>query len=141
MMRQALRFRATGAVIPGATIPHRLLASVKLRTAGLTHRGGDIGFFENESLRGKTIDVRCLDLLFTIAGQLRAHVIHDDPEDVGFNRGCGCASGMQRSQRYDQQGGEKGECVFHFGTGIVTVPCFHFFGPDCSCLIHARLKV
>jgi hypothetical protein len=87
MMRQALRFRATGAVIPGATIPHRLLASVKLRTAGLTHRGGDIGFFENESLRGKTIDVRCLGVLTAVDGEITERaVIGKDEQDVWLRK-------------------------------------------------------
>lgn len=94
VMRQALRFRAAGTVIPGAAVPHRLLAGVKLCTAGLAHRGGDIGSLENESLRGKPVDVRRLGVLTAVDGEITERaVIGKDEQDVWL-----CPGRKQRAE-------------------------------------------
>ena len=94
VMRQALCLGATSAVIPSAAVPHRLLAGVKFRTAGLAHSSCDIGFVENESLRGEPVDVRRLRVLTAVDGEIAERaVIGEDEQDVWL-----CPSREQRAE-------------------------------------------
>lgn len=83
--------------------------------------------------------MRCLDQRFAVAGEIRRHVINNEPQDIGpraWLRRIGCE---QRGQRREQQGDDEceGECFmvgllgwgFGDGAGVADFLGRFFFSP------------
>ena len=108
--RQVDLFRAPATAVMVGADGGLIHAGDHRRARGRADRCGEKGAIKPGALTNQAVEVRGLDRLFTITRQLHTHVIHHDPEDVGFGRRC--IRGVQDGQGHEHQRG--GDCeVFH----------------------------
>ena len=60
--------------------------------AGRTNRCGDEGLTKQRPVARESIDVRCFDQRLAVRGEIRRHIVDDDPDDIRrdcLGRRCG----------------------------------------------------
>jgi hypothetical protein len=60
-----------------------------------------VGIGELHTPCGKTIDIRSFDSRFAITGEMRRHIVGNDPDDIGSIIGVGYRPDKEKTKRKD----------------------------------------
>ena len=106
-----LEFAATAAVVMGSD--RRLVTpGDEGRPTGRADGGSRKRPTEPRSLRSQLVDMRGVDRFLAIAGEVRRHVVDDDPDDVGTGSWLR-SGGSRRENRHEDE--EEADVLEHRG--------------------------